>query len=368
MDGVLTINVGSSSVRLALVRGGVVELERHSGPAAADAESALLEFVRDCGGEIRAVAHRMVHGGTEFRGPAAVDDGVAGRLSALAPLAPLHMPGALAWLAASRSMLRGVPQVACFDTGFFADLPQAAAVYGIPRDVAGELGIRRYGFHGIAHGALWRQWCRLRPDRGGRGRVVTLQLGSGCSVAAVVDGRAVDTSMGFSPLEGLLMATRCGDLDPGALLHVMRKRRLGVDELERMLQRESGLLGVSGISGDMRELLASREPSAELAVAMFCHRVRKTIGAYAAVMGGLDAVLFGGGIGEHSAAIRGRSLEGLAFLGLSIDAKANQTASGDSCITAPGSVAEAWVIRGREAEELARMALETLDGRRRGDE
>lgn len=367
MDGVLTINVGSSSVRLALVCGGEVQAERQSGPAASGAESALAEFVRDSGGAVRAVAHRMVHGGADFRGPVLVDDDVTGRLAALVPLAPLHMPGALAWLAAAGKVFPGAPQVACFDTAFFADLPEAAATYGIPRELARELGIRRYGFHGIAHAAMWQQWCRLRPERGGKGRVVTLQLGSGCSAAAVLDGRAVDTSMGFSPLEGLLMATRCGDLDPGVLLHVMRERQLGVAGLEHMLQRESGLLGISGISGDMRELLARRDPAAELAVAVFCHRVRKTVGAYAAVMGGLDAVLFSGGIGEHSAVIRGRCLEGLEFLGLSVDMRGNQEASGDSCISAPGSPTDAWVIRGREAEELARMALETLDGRRLGN-
>jgi acetate kinase len=248
---------------------------------------------------------------------------------------------------------------AVFDTAFFRDLPEHARVYAIPHDWRRSYGIRRYGFHGIAHAYLHSRHRALTRRRTVPTRVVTLQLGQGCSAAALLDGRAVESSMGYTPLEGLVMGTRPGDLDPGVLLRLMRGG-LDADALERALNRESGLLGLSHSSSDMRDLLereAAGDPRAALALGVFCHRVRKYIGAYAVVLGGLDAVLFGGGIGENAPVIRARICAGLEWLGVDLDPNANAAGVGAELeISAATSAVEVYVIRVREEEAIARAA------------
>ena len=308
-----------------------------------------------------AVAHRVVHGGERLVRSVLVDAPTRAEIQRLGTLAPLHNPQALAWMQACDDVLgTAVSQVAVFDTAFFAELPTVAHAYAVPRDLAASQGLRRYGFHGLAHRALWQRWQALHPQRNGRGRIISLQLGSGCSITANADGRPLDTSMGFSPLEGLVMATRCGDLDPGVLLALMRRGATPA-ELEALLHEQCGLLGVSGSSGDMRVLLASSEPAARLAVDLYCYRARKYIGAYLAVLGGADAILFGGGVGENAPAVRAQILSGLEWAGIAVDATRNAAAVGnEACISTAGSRVAAWVIPVDEARILAEEAVAVL--------
>jgi acetate kinase len=254
--------------------------------------------------EVSAVAHRIVHGGSRFREPVLVDDAVVAELEQLVELAPLHMRPALDALREARERLPEVPHVAVFDTAFHATIPEEAATYALPVRVR-ELGIRRYGFHGLSV-----QWAaeQMRVER-----LVVCHLGGGCSVTAVRDGRSVDTTMGFTPLEGVPMATRPGSVDPGALVYLLR-HHLSLDELDEVLEHESGLLGLSGLSGDVKELLSSDDPNAELALRVFAYRVATAIGATAVALGGLDAVVFTAGIGEHAEPLRDAICERLRFL------------------------------------------------------
>jgi acetate kinase len=355
MTTVLTINAGSSSVRLDLVEilgDRVRELaQRHLDGPSEDAAAILADFL---GANPRsrpdAVAHRVVHGGPRFTAPIQVDDSVVRSLTELAPLAPLHASATMAWMrAAIEALPAPVPQICVFDTTFFAALPAIAAAYAIPAELARSRGLRRLGFHGFAHRSMWRQWSERRPDLTRGGRLLTLQLGSGCSAAAIFEGSPIDTSMGFTPMEGLIMSTRAGDLDPGLVLHLKRLEGLGVDDLERMLDRESGLRGLSGTSGDMKELLADKEnPAARFAVEAFCYRVRKYVGAYFAVLGGLDGIVFGGGIGENSPEVRRASLSGLEALGIVLDGAKNRAS------------VEILVVPVDEAGEMARDAASVL--------
>jgi acetate kinase len=351
---ILTLNVGSSSIKLDRFDGAVTPPRRIAALRLAAGEPLPADL-----GAPAIVVHRVVHGG-DVAQPLRMDAAVEARIEAFAPLAPLHNPPALAVIRACRQRFgESVPQLAVFDTAFFADLPAAAQSYALPRELVRAHGIRRYGFHGIAHRALWRAW---QANTGRGGRVVTLQLGAGCSAAALRDGRPLDTSMGFTPLEGLVMATRSGDVDPGLLLHLQRVAGLGAAQLERLLDTQSGLLGMAG-SGDMRALLADRSPDAALAIDVYCQRVRKIIGAYAAVLGGLDGVVFGGGVGENAAEIRSRILGDMDWLGVRIDAATNDAAAGPaSRISATGSGCEAWVFEVDEAEELARAGQAWLHG------
>jgi acetate kinase len=308
-----------------------------------------------------ATAHRVVHGGRDFAAPVRVAAGVLERLDALTALAPLHNPPALDVLRAVCDRLDGVPAVAVFDTAFFRSLPAISRTYAVPASWRSEHGIERYGFHGVAHEYLARR-CAARG--GARApRLVTLQLGNGCSAAALRDGHPIDTSMGFTPLEGLVMGTRSGDVDAGVLLHVART---GTPwrELDAALNRRSGLLGLSERSADMSELLeldARGDARAALAVDVFCYRARKYIGAYAAALGGLDAVAFGGGIGEHAAAVRRRICGGLEWLGLELDEAANAAAAdGERLISSPTSRVAVHVIPVREEPLIARHACECL--------
>ncbi|HEV8609459.1 MAG TPA: acetate/propionate family kinase, partial [Thermoanaerobaculia bacterium] len=338
----------------------------------ADRAGTLARFLSAHGSSPSAVAHRIVHGGRRFVQPVLLDASVTRALEELTPLAPLHMPEALAWSRAAGDVLgSAVAQICVFDTAYFADLPKVASTYAIPKGLAERHGIRRFGFHGFAHKALWRRWAELRPDLPGGGRLVSLQLGSGCSAAAIRRGAPLDTSMGFTPIEGLVMSTRSGDLDPGVLLTLQRREGLDPDALERLLDHESGLLGISGSSGDMRKLAAEPEnPAARLAIDVFCQRVRKYAGAYLAVLGGVDGIVFGGGIGENSPEVRARCLSGLEPLGIVLDEEANHATIGrDGRISPVRSAIDVEVVVADEAGEMAREAaslLSTSPGRMDG--
>jgi acetate kinase len=256
---------------------------------------------------VEAVAHRIVHGGSRFREAVVIDEKVERELAALTELAPLHNAPALAALADARRALPDVPHVAVFDTAFHATIPEVAATYAVPARWREEWGIRRYGFHGLS--VAWAAEQVPVP------RLVVCHLGGGCSVTAVHDGRSVDTTMGFSPLEGVPMATRSGSIDPEIVLHLLRGEKLGPEEVERALERESGLLGLSGESARVEELEASRDPAARLALSVFAYRVASAVGAMAVALGGLDALVFTGGVGEHSELIRSEVTGRLRFLG-----------------------------------------------------
>jgi len=308
---------------------------------------------------VAATGHRVVHGGERYFAPIRLTLSAFDELKSISGLAPLHNPPALAVMEAVGDALPDVPMVAVFDTAFFHNLPDAARHYAIPRDLREHHGIRRYGFHGIAHeylaGALASAGC-------GR-RAVTLHLGQGCSAAALDDGRPVDTSMGFTPLEGLVMGTRPGDLDAGAIVHLVRLG-YGPRELEDALNRRSGLLGLSGVSDDVRELLAleaSENHDAALALDVFCARIRKYIGAYAAVLGGLDAIAIGGGIGENSPQIRERILRSFDWLGIEIDARANAACRGEPArVSTERSAVDVRVVPVNEEPAIARAVLGVL--------
>lgn len=363
---VMTVNAGSSSLRVALFEGdGLAPLATHHGEGLSAAGLDIAAWARSRGvANPDAVVHRVVHGGIDFVYPSEIDPRVEAAIARLASLAPLHNPVALHWIRTVRDAWGPqVLQVAVFDTAFYANLPAAAARYALPDPGAGE-PLRRYGFHGIAHEAMLTAWRERNPSAGSSARTISLQLGAGCSITAALGGAPVETSMGFTPLEGLVMATRSGDVDPGVLLYLLRERGMAVADLDRLLNHESGLKGVSGLSGDMRELLTSDTPAAKLAVDVYCHRIRKYLGAYLAVLGGADAILFGGGVGEHSAAIRERVLAGLGFAGIHLDRDRNRDArDGDAPLHAQDSAVAIWVMAVDEARFLARAGLRILASR-----
>jgi acetate kinase len=361
---VLTVNAGSSSLRLAafVERDKSLSLlaARHFSGAPHDPARILSTFLKDHGiTEVAAVAHRVVHGGLHLTAPCVLNDAAEAEIRRLAPLAPLHNPAALKWVAACRGAFgANATQVAVFDTAFYAGLPEVAAAYALPRALSRKHGIRRYGFHGLAHQAMSRRWRALHPQVRPGGCAISLQLGAGCSITAVRDGCAVDTSMGFSPLEGLVMATRGGDIDPGLLLFLQRAEGLAAEQMERLLNEESGLLGLSGASGDMRQLLAADDDVARFAVEIYCYRARKYVGAYFAALGGTQAILFGGGVGEHAPPVREKILAGLHRLGIVLDANANRAAIGsEALISRHDSEVEVWVIPVDEARILAEEAV-----------
>ncbi|MDP1645378.1 MAG: acetate/propionate family kinase [Thiobacillus sp.] len=363
---VLTVNTGNSSVRLAAFASQGESLSRGaSGHFPGDLKPAamLRAFLKGHGIEaVAAVAHRVVHGGARLTAPCRIDAAVEAEIERLVPLAPLHNPRALEWIRACRALFGAeTTQVAVFDTAFYAALPEVAATYALPRALCVRHGIRRYGFHGLAHQAMWRRWRELRPDIRAGGRVISLQLGAGCSVTAIRDGQVVDTSIGFSPLEGLVMATRPGDVDPGALTFLARAEGLSLDQIERLLNEEASLFGLSGVSGDMHALLDTDDADARLAVEVYCYRARKYIGAYLAALGGAEAILFGGGVGEHAPRVRAKILGGLEWLGIVPDPEANRTAVGtERCISHRGSATALWAIPVDEAVPLAQAALAVM--------
>jgi acetate kinase len=361
MPTILTVNAGSSSVRLSLAEsdGDAVRpiASLHEEIRATDRPATLARFLEaHASHRPDAVGHRIVHGGNRFVRPVRLDPSVARALEELTPLAPLHIPEALAWSRAAGELLGPpVPQICVFDTAYFADLPKVATTYAIPAGVAERHGIRRFGFHGLAHKALWRRWSESRPDLPDGGRLVSLQLGSGCSAAAIRQGAPLDTSMGFTPLEGLVMSTRSGDVDPGLVLMLQRLETQSADEIQRVLDHESGLRGLSGTTGDMRRLLEEESVTARLAIDVFCYRVRKYVGAYVAVLGGADAIVFGGGIGENSPEVRFRCLSGMEALGIRLDEEANRALVGvEGRFAATEGKTDIRVLISDEAGEIAR--------------
>jgi acetate kinase len=314
---------------------------------------------RDPFEDVTAIGHRVVHGADAFSDPVIVTDAVLATLEPLSRLAPLHNPPALAVMREVRARLGDrIPMVAVFDTAFYAALPEATRVYALPEEWTKPSGIRRYGFHGLAHRYLVERALALSGADAATSRIISLQLGYGCSITASRGGRPLDTSMGFTPMEGLIMATRPGDVDAGALLHLLRHAGVTPEALNDGLNHRAGLLGLSGVSADMRELLryeAQGHAGARRALQAFCHRARKYLGAYLAVLGGADAVVFGGGIGEHAPAIRARICDGMAWCGLALDAPANDAAVGtEARIAAAGARIAAYVVPVNEELIIAR--------------
>jgi acetate kinase len=344
---VLVVNAGSSSLKLRLLGpGDELEAERDLPPAGGEEiEAALADLPAP-----DAVGHRVVHGGERFRDAVLVDDGVVAALGELADLAPLHQPAALAGIAAVGRALPDVPAVACFDTAFHATLPAAAATYALPAAWRERFGLRRFGFHGLSHAYASRRAAAVR--------VVSCHLGAGASLAAVRDGVCVDTTMGFTPMEGLVMATRAGSVDPGLVLWLLRQG-LDADALELGLDREGGIRGLAG-DADMQAVLSRADPEARLAVDVYVHRLRAAIAAMAAAMGGVDALVFTGGVGEHAAEIRARAAAGLGFLGVELDPEDNAGAIPDTDVGAPGAAVRTLVVTAREDLEVAREVRRLL--------
>lgn len=307
-------------------------------------------------GQLLAAAHRVVHGGVRFTAPTLVTPEVLTQLQELVPLAPLHQPHNLAAIQALTALMPGLPQVACFDTAFHARQPWVAQAFALPRHISLS-GVKRYGFHGLSYDFI----ARVLPEHLGHaanGRVVVAHLGNGASMCAMKQRQSVASSMGFTALDGLMMGTRCGQLDPGVVLHLMQQRGLSAHQVETMLYKESGLLGVSGMSSDMRVLEDSDHPDAQAAIDLYVYRVLRELGALAAALGGLDALIFTAGIGEHSALIRERVCQGASWLGLSLDAQANQRHQ--TCISEAGSRVSAWVIPTNEEWMIARHSQSLL--------
>lgn len=354
MGRVLVVNAGSSSLKLALVADAdeVVEattLERWDGET-----GGLADFVAGLP-HVDAVGHRIVHGGAEFSEPVLLDEDVRDRVAALTELAPLHQPRGVAGIDAVGTVLPGVPSVACFDTAFHHDLPAAARTYALPKEWNERWSLRRYGFHGLSHAHVARRVAELAgPDR----RIVSCHLGAGASLAAIAGGRSVDTTMGFTPLAGLVMATRSGDVDPGLVLWLLHHGGVSADELSDLLEHRSGLAGLTGGSGDLRDIVANEADQPALAV--YLHRLRREIAAMAAAMNGVDVLVFTGGVGEHQPVVRARTAAGLAFLGVAVDA--DRPVDGDTEITAPGAAVRSFVVTAREDVEIAHQVRSIVRG------
>ncbi|HZY87216.1 MAG TPA: acetate kinase [Gemmataceae bacterium] len=317
----------------------------------------------DPDGPVAAVGHRVVHGGPHYTAGVRVTPQVKADLAALTDLAPLHVPINLEGIAAAESAWPGVPQVAVFDTAFHATLPPAARTYALPHAWTADWGLRRYGFHGLSHAYCAGRAAEMlgRPAAGLR--LVICHLGQGCSLSAVRDGRSVDTSMGFTPLDGVVMGTRSGAVDPGLLLFVLRHKGLSAEDVDRALNHEAGLLGVSGVSGDMRKVLeAARQghAGARLALDVYAHRLRQTVGAFAATLGGLDALVFTAGVGEHSPDVRAAACLGLEFLGVELDAAANSGCRPDADVAVASARVRVLVIATREDLTVVRETVRVL--------
>jgi acetate kinase len=356
---VLVVNAGSSSLKLrALDAGDVVVWSRDLAPG---------DGVPPDVPPVDAVGHRIVHGGTVFAGPVVVDDAVVTTLESLTDLAPLHQPKSLRALAAARAALPELPAVACFDTAFHATLPPAAATYAVPRLWRERYGVRRYGFHGLSHAYAARRAAALLQRDPADLRVVTCHLGAGASLAAVAGGRSVDTTMGFTPLDGLVMATRSGSIDPGLVLWLQEHERLAERDVARALEDDSGLVGLAG-TPDMREVIARADAgdgAAGLALDVYLRSLRAGIAAMAAAMAGLDAVAFTGGVGERSARIRRDAVERLRFLGIHLDDEENDAVPPDADVDVsyPGAPVRTLVVHAREDLEIARQTRQTLSAR-----
>ena len=371
MTGVLVVNAGSSSLKLRVLdqADAVTASADLSGWNGSPDDAGLRRFLDGLTG-IGAAGHRVVHGGRRFTAATLIDDAVLAGIGELTDLAPLHQPRALAGIAAVRAALPRVPAVACFDTAFHAGLPAATASYAVPGAWTRRFGLRRFGFHGLSHAYAARRAAQFRADLDDeRHRVVTCHLGAGSSLAAVKSGSCVDTTMGFTPLEGLVMATRSGTVDPGLVLWLLRHGGLTLDEVSDGLEFSAGLAGLAelpGGSGDLRDvrLAAARgNPRARLAIEVHAHRLRAGIAAMAAALGGLDTLVFTGGIGEHQAETRAEAAAGLGFLGVAVDESRNATARPDCDISAPGAPVRTLVIAAREDIEVARQTRAVLAAR-----
>ena len=346
---ILIINCGSSSIKSAIInsesghRQADIRIEgiddarqtlRINGIASnvnkiINYDTALIQIfieLKQLAKKISAVGHRVVHGGEHFVRPTLIDDNIVAAIDELIPLAPLHNSASLAGIRSARQFLPDLPHVAVFDTAFHSTLPARARAYALPREIVAALGIRRYGFHGISHEYVALCAARYLETDLRELRIITCHLGNGCSMAAIENGRSVETSMGMTPLEGLVMGSRSGDVDPGVLVQLVRERELSAEELDQMLNHESGLLGMTGLNNmrEIEERAARGDEQARLAIHVFTHRIRKYLGAYAAVMGGVDAIIFTGGIGENSPMIRHRVTQRLDFLGTCIDEDQNR--------------------------------------------
>ncbi|ASR34038.1 acetate kinase [Prauserella marina] len=363
---VLVVNAGSSSLKVRLLGPSdevVGKLDLDSWQGAHETEE-LANFVAGLE-RVDAVGHRIVHGGTEFTAPAVIDERVRQAIAGLTELAPLHQPRGLAGIDAVADVLPGKPAVACFDTAFHASLPDAAATYALPKTWNERWSLRRYGFHGLSHDYASRRAAELLGRQVTDLRLVTCHLGAGASLAAVGEGRSLDTTMGFTPLAGLVMATRTGSVDPGLVLWLQEHAGLGADEVGEVLEHESGLAGLSGGSGDMREVIEAADagnPAATLAFDVYIHRLRREIAAMTAALDGIDALVFTGGVGEHSPRVRAAALAGLGYLGAVIDEGRNEQATADADITAAGATVSTLVITAREDLEIAQHTRKALTG------
>ena len=334
---------------------GKVVAERNWPEGKLDHEAATTEIIafgRELlhGRPVVAFGHRVVHGGTEFSAPALIDDKVLAKLAELVPLAPLHQPHNLAPIRAIARVAPHLPQVACFDTAFHRSQPALAQVFALPREITAA-GVRRYGFHGLSYDYIVAHLKETEPELA-HARLVIAHLGNGASLCAVRDGRSVASTMGFTAVDGLMMGTRSGALDPGVLLYLMQERGFDAVDIEDLLYRRSGLLGVSGLASDMRTLRQSRAPEATEAIALFIYRIVREIGSMVAALGGLDALIFTAGIGEHDAATRAEVVSGCAWLGLTLDEARNQAGGGR--ISSEASRVSAWVVPTDEERMISR--------------
>ena len=356
---VLVVNTGSSSLKLRVLdRDDLVTAAADIAPPPGGGIADVINDFLERAPKPDAAGHRVVHGGAEFTAPVLLDAASEERLSRLQDLAPLHNRPALEAIRALQRLRPALPSVACFDTSFHASLPAAAATYALPAEWNQRWGLRRFGFHGLSHAYASRRAAELLGQPVELLRLVTAHLGAGASLSAVADGQSVDTTMGFTPLEGLVMATRSGSVDPGLVLWLQEHGGLSAKSVEHGLEHDSGLAGLAGGSGDMREVLAgvaAGDAGARLALEVYLHRLRASIAAMAAAMGGLDALVFTGGIGQASADVRSRTCEGLGFLGLGIDRRRNDEGNGDRIVSPPAAVPAVAVVEAREDIEIARL-------------
>jgi acetate kinase len=360
---VLVLNAGSSSLKVSLVDSDdrvLADREFEVAEGRLD-EAQLATAIHEMEG-IEAVGHRVVHGGPRYTRSVRIDADVIRYLVTITDLAPLHLPSALAGIAAARELLPRTPGVACLDTAFHSRMPESASTYAVPEEWRGRHGIRRYGFHGFSHAYASRRAAEMLGRSPHDLRVVTCHLGAGASLAAVRGGRSLDTTMGFTPLEGLVMATRSGTIDPGALLYLQRHAGLTEPELTEALDRKGGLVALAG-TADMREVLrriAAGDDEAELAFDVYVHRLRGLIASMAAAMNGLDVLVFTGGVGENAPPVRSATAAGLRFLGIEIGPTLNASLGPDNDISAPGATVPTLVIKAREDVEVAREVRKVL--------
>jgi len=364
---ILIVNAGSSSLKLRVLdaEDGVVASRDGDAPGDEAELRGELEAILEEAPPVDAAGHRVVHGGSEFTEPTIVDPAVAEELDMLADLAPLHNPPAVAAMRALDALRPELPTVACFDTAFHATLPAAASTYAVPAAWSERWPLRRYGFHGLSHAYAGRRAAELLDRPLAELRIVTAHLGAGASLCAVAGGRSVETTMGFTPLEGLVMATRSGSVDPGLLLWVQRHGGIEAEEMEQALDRESGLLALSGRSGDMREIVAGVEEGDErcrLAFGTYIHRLASGIAAMAAAMGGIDALVFTGGVGENSPRVRSTAADAVSFLGVELDARRNDEGKGDALLSAATATVPVLLIEAREDLEIAIQVRSRLAG------